>query len=404
MPGRVLLSGAGIAGCCLAWWLDRYGYAVTVVEQAPGPRTGGYVIDFWGLGYDVAEKMGVLDELRRHDLRVREFRIVDGRGRRISGFDQREVQKFLKGRVMSLPRSAVASALHEAVKDRVALRFANSVTSLEESPRGVDVTFRDGAPETFDLVIGADGLHSAVRRLCFGEEDRYERFLGYYVAAFTAKGYRFRDPDAYVTYGEPGRQIWRITVDDDTTVFMLVFADPDPHAAAVHDPSRQKDLLTRLYSGGAWETREMLGALEAASDVYFDRVSQIVLPKWSAGRIALIGDACACPSLLSGEGSAMAMAEAYTLAGEMSVARGDHAAAFALYEQRLRPYVERKQEGARGFAASFVPRTAFKLWMQNASINVASRLGLIPLLFGAQMTTGITLADYPHESPSRPAA
>ncbi len=394
MSGSVLVSGAGVAGSCLAWWLDKYGYAVTVVEQAPEPRTGGYVIDFWGLGYDVAEKMGVLDELRRHDLHVQEFRIVDRGGRRISGFNQGAVQELTKGRGMSLPRSALASALYEAVKDRVEVRFGNSVTGLEDGPRGVHVTFRDGEPQTFDLVIGADGLHSAVRRLCFGEEARFERFLGYYVAAFSAQGYRFRDPDAYVTYGEPGRQIWRITVDEDSTVFMLVFADPDPHAAPIHDSSRQKETLRRLYSGGGWETEAMLHALQASPDLYFDRVSQIVMPSWTMGRVALIGDACACPSLLAGEGSAMAMAEAYTLAGELDVAQGHHASAFEMYEQRLRPYVARKQKAARGFATSFVPRSAYGLWLRNASINIANRFGLIRLLFGAQMSSGIELQNY----------
>jgi 2-polyprenyl-6-methoxyphenol hydroxylase-like FAD-dependent oxidoreductase len=394
MSGTVLVSGAGVAGCCLAWWLDRYGYAVTLVEQAPEPRTGGYVIDFWGLGYDVAEKMGVLDELRRHDLKVQEFRIVNRVGRRISGFNQGAVQKLIKGRGMSLPRSALASALYEAVKDRVDVRFGNSVTSLEETPRGVDVTFREGEAQTFELVIGADGLHSAVRRLCFGEERRFERFLGYYVAAFTAQGYRFRDPGTYVTYGEPGRQIWRITLDEETTVFMLVFAESDPDAAPVHDAARQKQVLTGLYAGGGWETDEMLHALQASTDLYFDRVSQIVMPRWTKGRVALIGDACACPSLLAGEGSAMAMAEAYTLAGELDVAQGNHASAFEMYEQRLRPYVERKQKGARGFAASFVPRSAYGLWLRNASINVANRFGLIRLLFGAQMSSGIELQNY----------
>ena len=201
-------------------------------------------------------------------------------------------------------------------------------------------------------------------------------------------------PDAYVTYGEPGRQIWRITVDEDTTVFMLVFAESDPHAAPVHDASRQKEVLTRLYSGGGWETDEMLRALQASTDLYFDRVSQIVMPSWTKGRVALIGDACACPSLLAGEGSAMAMAEAYTLAGELVVAQGDHASAFEIYEQRLRPYVERKQKGARDFAASFVPRSAYGLWLRNATINAANRLGLIQLLFRAQMRTGIELQNY----------
>jgi 2-polyprenyl-6-methoxyphenol hydroxylase-like FAD-dependent oxidoreductase len=367
---------------------------VTLVEQAPEPRRGGYVIDFWGLGYDVAEKMGVLDELRRHDLAVQEFRIVNRAGRRISGFNLAAMQKLIKGRGLTLPRSALAAALYDAVKDRVDVRFGNSVTSVEDSPRGVAVTFREGEAQTFDLVIGADGLHSAVRRLCFGDEARFERFLGYYVAAFTAEGYPFHDRSAYVTYGEPGRQIWRITIDEHTTVFMLVFADSDPHAAPVHDAARQKEVLTRLYAGGGWETGEMLHALQASTDLYFDRVSQIVMPSWTRGRVAMVGDACACPSLLAGEGSAMAMAEAYTLAGELAVAEGRHASAFEVYEQRLRPYVERKQKGARDFAASFVPRTTYGLWLRNATMNAANRLGLIELLFRAQFRTDIELPDY----------
>ena len=196
---------------------------------------------------------------------------------------------------MSLPRSALASALYDAVTDCVDVRLGNSVTGLDQGPRGVTVTFRDGEPQTFDLVIGADGLHSVVRRLCFGEGAQFERFLGYYVAAFTARGYPFRDPDVYVTYGEPGRQIWRITVDEDATVFMLVFADPDPHAVPVHDSSRQKAILTRLYSGGGWETDAMLHALEASSDLLFrpgqsDRDAEVVQrprrPDWRRLRLS----------------------------------------------------------------------------------------------------------------------
>jgi 2-polyprenyl-6-methoxyphenol hydroxylase-like FAD-dependent oxidoreductase len=397
MSGSVLISGAGIAGCCLAWWLQKYGHAVTLVEQAPQPRAGGYVIDFWGLGYEVAEKMGLVEGLRQHDLDVHEFRIVDRRGRRISGIDQRAFQDLAGGRIMSLQRSAVALALYEAVKDRVTVRFGDGISTLEENPRGVNVQFQRGDPAQFDLVIGADGLHSAVRRLVFGEEPQFERFLGYYVAAFSAPGYGHRDPHVYVTYGEPGRQIWRITLGEDVTVFLLVFAETDAHAIPVHDPLRQKDVLARRYAGGGWETADMLSALAATTDLYFDRVSQIVMPQWAKGRIALIGDACACPSLLAGEGSAMAMAEAYTLAGELDAAGGDRDRAFRAYEQRLRPYVERKQKGARGFASSFVPTTAAGLWLRNFSINTATRLGLVRLLFGAQLRDRMELADYRSE-------
>ncbi|MBN9306605.1 MAG: hypothetical protein BGO82_13360 [Devosia sp. 67-54] len=394
MSGKILVSGGGIAGCCLAWWLRRYGYAVTIVEQAAEPRAGGYVIDFWGLGYRVAEKMGLVDELRRSDLVIEEFRVVDRNGRKISGIDQRALQDIAGGRIMSLQRSAVASALYHALDDDVSVRFGDSVATLTEHPDGVEVTFRSGAHEGYDLVVGADGLHSAVRHLAFGEQAEYERFLGYYVAAFSAHDYPHRDPHVYVTYGEPGKQIWRVTMDDETTVFLLVFADASPQGIPMHDPAQQKEILARRYARSGWETPDMLRALAATTDLYFDRVSQIVMPRWTKGRVALIGDACACPSLLAGEGSAMAMAEAYTLAGELHAASGDHAAAFAAYEQLLRPYVERKQKAARGFAASFVPQSALALWLRNTSINVANTLGLTRLLFGAQINDRQALGDY----------
>lgn len=394
MAGNVLVSGAGIAGCCLAWWLHRYGFAVTMVEQAPEPRAGGYVIDFWGLGYEVAERMGLVDGLRQRDLDVHEFRIVDRNGRRTAHIDQRAFQSLAGGRIMSLQRSAVADSLYEAVRDKVDVRFGDSIANFEEGPRDVAVQFRSGRRETYDLVVGADGLHSAVRRLAFGEEAQFERFLGYHVAAFSTKGYPHRDPHVYVTYGEPGRQIWRITLDEETTVFLLVFAGSEPLADTAHDVARQKDILSRLYAPSRWETPDVLAALDSATDLYFDRVSQIVLPHWSRGRIALIGDACACPSLLAGEGSAMAMAEAYTLAGELDAAGGDHQLAFEAYERSLRPYVERKQKGAQGFAASFVPKSAFGLWLRNFTINAAASLGLIRLLFGAQIGDHVELRTY----------
>jgi 2-polyprenyl-6-methoxyphenol hydroxylase-like FAD-dependent oxidoreductase len=175
---RILVSGAGIAGCCLAWWLERDGNAVTLVERAGEPRKGGYVIDFWGLGYEVAERMGLLPELRRQDLAVEEFRVVDRNGRKVSGIDQGAIQKMTGGRVMSLQRSALALALYESIKGRVDVRFGESLTGIEQSNNGVDVRFEKGEGERFDLVVGADGLHSNVRRLAFGESQGLEQLLG----------------------------------------------------------------------------------------------------------------------------------------------------------------------------------------------------------------------------------
>ncbi len=394
MSGKVLIAGAGIAGCCLAWWLEKYGYAVTLVEQAPEPRRGGYVIDFWGLGFEVAERMRLLDDLSRQDLDIHEFRVVDDAGRRITGIDQSALQDMTRGRLMSLQRSAVALGLYDAIADRVERRFGDSVDRLRESSDGVEVQFRAGETARYDLVFGADGLHSAVREAAFGDQHRFERYLGYRVAAFSAPRYPHRDPHVYVTYAKPGRQIWRVTLNEDACVFLLLVAEPDAGAFPERDPASQNQLLTRLFADAGWEAAEVLDALAGATDLYFDRVSQIELPAWTKGRVALLGDACACPSLLAGEGSSMAMAEAYTLAGELHAAGGDHAAAFRSYETKLRPYVERKQKAARGFASGFVPKTAAGLWLRNLSLKAAAAFGLARLLFGAQLRDPLTLARY----------
>src|SRR5690349_2712117 len=144
MAAKVLISGAGVAGCCLAWWLDKYGYDVTMVEQASEPRRGGYVIDFWGLGYEVAERMGILANLKQQDLNIEEFRVVDKDNRRIARIDQSAMQELTGGRMMSLPRSAVALTLYEAIKDRVDIRFADGVAALHQSSDRVEVQFRNG--------------------------------------------------------------------------------------------------------------------------------------------------------------------------------------------------------------------------------------------------------------------
>jgi 2-polyprenyl-6-methoxyphenol hydroxylase-like FAD-dependent oxidoreductase len=394
MFGSVLISGAGIAGCCLAWWLEKYGYQVTLIEQAPEPRRGGYVLDFWGLGFDVAERMQLLNELGRDKLDIRDFLVVDESGRRITGINQGVLQQLTGGRLMSLQRSAVALALYNAIKDRITMRFNESVQDLREDAEGVEVQFRSGEAARYDLVFGAGGLHSPVRKLVFGDQPGFEHYLGYYVAAFTASGYPHRSPHAYVTYAIPGRQIWRVTLNDDACVFLLLIAEPKPDAFPVHDTTSQKGILTRLFVDAGWEAKEVLAALDKSTDLYFDRVSQIDIPRWTNGRAALLGDACGCPSLLAGEGSSMAMAEAYTLAGELHAAGGNHDIAFPAYEQRLRPYVERKQRGARSFASSFVPKTAFGLWLRNLSLEVTTKLGLTRLLFGAQLSDPLKLANY----------
>lgn len=394
MARKVLISGAGIAGCCLAWWLNRYGYDVTLVEQAPAPRKGGYVIDFWGLGYEVAERMGVVEALKAQDLDIEQMRIVNHRGLRIGGFDQASLRKLSGGRIMSLPRSVLALSLYEAVKDRVTTRFGDSVRHILQDDGGVGVDFEGGDAGRYDLVFGADGLHSSVRALAFGADAKYERFLGYYAAAFTVKDYPHRDPHAYVMYGRPGRQIARITLKSNASVFLLLLSCRWAPGPVPKDITGQKALLRQVFSGAGWESKEIIGALESSTDLYFDRMSQIEMPTWHNGRVALIGDACACPSLLAGEGSSMAMAEAYTLAGELHTHGEDYARAFDAYERHLQPFANRKQKAARGFASSFVPKTSFGLWLRNTSLSVINGLGLSEWAFRGQLNDPFTLPEY----------
>jgi 2-polyprenyl-6-methoxyphenol hydroxylase-like FAD-dependent oxidoreductase len=270
--------------------------------------------------------------------------------------------------------------------------FDEEIVALDERNDHVAVRLQHGGERRFDLVIGADGLHSAVRRLAFGPQQQFEKHLGYVVAAFEAEGYTPRDEDVYVMYGAPGRMLGRVTLRENKTLFLFVFA----HALGntLPDPAAQKALLRAHYNDGGWECRRILDALDRADDVYFDRVSQIRMPCWSKGRIALVGDAAFCVSLLAGQGSALAMLGAYVLAGELAKADGDYASAFRTYESYLRDFIDGKQKGAERFAAAFAPRTRFGLFFRNQVLNLASIPGLARLMLGRDLVDKLQLPEY----------
>src|SRR5215470_10475116 len=203
----VLISGAGIAGTTLAFWLKAAGFVPTLVERAPTLRTGGYVIDFWGLAYDIAERMGLAGDLDRIGYHMRELRIVDGRGKRVTGFGTAVFRELTGGRYVTLARSDLSRLLFERIKGSTEALFGNEIVEIQEHANGVKVRLKHGGERSFGLVIGADGLHSNVRRLVFGPEDRFEKRLGYIVAAFEVHGYRPRDENVYVAYNEPGRML-----------------------------------------------------------------------------------------------------------------------------------------------------------------------------------------------------
>ena len=393
-PPSVLISGAGIAGPTLAWWLAAQGFRPTIVERAPAPRTGGYVIDFWGRGYDIAGRMGLVPALRERGYAVREMRIVGPDGRRTGGFGVEVFRRLTAGRYVSLPRGDLADLLYRSVADRCEMMFGDSITGLHPDDSGVDVTFEHAPPRRFDCVAGADGLHSIVRTLAFGPEQQFQHYLGYVAAAFEADGYTPRDPDVYVSYGIPGKQVARFAERGDRTVFLLVFAADQPPAIAPHDRTAQQGMLRREFADAGWECAAILDRLDAADTLYFDPVSQIRLDAWSRGRIVLLGDAAFAPSLLAGQGSALAMTAAYVLAGEMARAPGQPAAAFQRYEQLLRQFMTSKQTGASRFARSFAPRTAFGLMLRNQVSKVLGLPGVARLAFGPSLLDRIELPEY----------
>jgi 2-polyprenyl-6-methoxyphenol hydroxylase-like FAD-dependent oxidoreductase len=392
---RILISGLGVAGPTLAYWLSRHGFEPVIVEQAPRLRVGGYIVDFWGKGYEVAERMGLLPQLEARGYFVREVRLVDGSGRRVGGFFADVFRRATDGRFVSLPRGELSAAIHGAIDGKVEILFGDSITGLDERDGGVTVRFARSSPvREFDLVVGADGLHSQVRRLRFGAEETFEVPLGYKVGAFEAQGYAPRDEDVYVSYSEPGRQVARFALRGDRTLFLFVFHDPSPELPREDDTDAQKAVLHRQFGSSGWECPRILAALDACDELYFDRVSQIRMESWTQGRVALVGDAAWCPSLLAGEGSALAMIGAYVLAGELRRAEGDWRAAFAEYERRLGSFVSEKQRAAARFATSFAPRTAFGVAVRNLVTHAFAVGPIADLFLGKALRDEIHLPDY----------
>lgn len=394
---KILISGAGIAGPTLAYWLAHYGFEPTIVESAPRLRTGGYVIDFWGAGFEIADRMDLLPEIRSKGYMVHEVRVVNADGKRVAGFPAEAFSRMTRGRYVSLARGELAAAIYGRIEGKVETIFGDSVNRVEQSGNGIQVGFMSGCTREFDLLVGADGLHSRVRELVFGPENQFEKYLGMKAAAFGIKGYQPRDELVYVMYTQVGQQVARFAMRDDRTMFLFTFADDNPGGPV--EVQGQKALVRKRFEGSGWECAQILAALDATDDFYFDRVSQIRMHSdqelWTRGRVTLIGDAASCVSLLAGQGTALAMVAAYVLAGELSRCRGDYAAAYRRYQELFRPFVVAKQKAALRFAASFAPASEFSLWLRNQLFRLMSISWIADLAVGRDLADHITLPAYP---------
>ena len=385
---EIAISGAGVAGTALAHWLHRTGHTPTLIEQAPKFRTGGYMIDFWGVGYRAARRMGIEKAILDAGYDVQTVRSVGPDGAAKAELRADVFRRMVGEDFTSLPRGDLAAAIYDTIDGKVDTIFGDSIAAIEEHGDGVHVSFEEAAPRDFDLVIGADGLHSNVRRLVFGAEENFERYLGCKVAACVVDGYRPRDELVYVTYNTQGRQVARFALRDDRTMFLFVFRAE--HDSADLSPKQQ---LHKEFGDAGWECPSILAALDNVDDLYFDVVSQIRMDRWSQGRVLLIGDAAGCISLLGGEGTGLAMTEAYVLAGELLRADGDHRRAFDAYETRLRPFIKDKQAGAERLLGFFATKTRFGLWFRNVAMRT---MNFAPLagLFAGNVGDDFELPEY----------
>lgn len=365
---RILISGASVAGPALAWWLARYGFRPTVVERAPQLRGGGYAVDFRGdVHLAVLGQMGILDQIRVRQTRLASTTYVD--------VDNRPVATMPAGIFagdVEILRGDLGQILYAATQDRTEYLFGDSITGLATRADGVHVTFERAAPRVFDLVIGADGLHSVVRRLAFAHEPDPVRDLGLFVAIFSVADPCGLDHEGLL-YSVPGRTAAVFSAPQPgRAVAQFYFTDPGI-SDGYSDPGQQRRILADTFADVGWYVPDLLGQLPAAPDFYFDSVSQVRLDRWSAGRIALVGDAgyAAGPG---GNGTGTAVVAAYVLAGELAAARGDYQVAFGRYEQRLRGYVARGQKQARGGRDFLAPATARKIRQRDRAFRMLARL------------------------------
>ena len=268
---RTIINGAGIAGPTLAYWLRQAGHEVLLVESAPQLRSGGYVIDFGLVGYDVAEKMGLIPRIRELGYQVKEVRFVDRHGRKRGGISTDVFRRLLHGRYTSLRRSDLAATIYGALDGAVETIFGDSVARIEEEGRCVRVSFDRAHPREVDLVIGADGLHSRVRRFAFGPDAGALVSLGYHVAACEIEGYRPRDELVYPGHGVPGRQIPRFSMRNDKTLFLFVFRDEYLTTGSPTSEQEGKAALAHVFADVGWECPRILAAIAGVSDFYFER-------------------------------------------------------------------------------------------------------------------------------------
>ncbi|MFI6814186.1 FAD-dependent monooxygenase [Nonomuraea sp. NPDC050328] len=360
----ILISGASIAGTTTAYWLRRYGHTVTVVERAPAIRPGGYKVDIRGAALDVIRRMGLLDQVRAHSTDMRHATHYNRAGKPVAVMDA-AIFGGREGEDEEIMRGDLNRLLFDLTRDEVEYVFDDTITAIADDGT---VTFENSAPRVFDVVVGADGVHSTTRRLAFGDESRFAREMGHYVAICSVPNHLGLDREE-ACHVAPGRtaMVYSTRAATDAKALFLWSSPALDHDR--HDVAAQKRLLAEAMSGLGWEVPALLEHVERAEDFYFDSLTRIHLDTWSAGRVVLVGDAAYCASPASGQGTSLALVGAYVLAGEL--ARGD---GFAGYEREMRAFAEANQKLADTNLKGMVMSSAVAIWISMKVLSLVPRL------------------------------
>lgn len=394
---NVLISGAGIAGLTLAYWLKRYGFTPTLIERHPTLRCGGYKIDIRGVALDVIKRMHADAAIYESRTAIKGATLVDSSGEHVTEMSGDLCGSRAEGD-LEIMRGDLCQILLKQIPT-VECLFDDSITLISQSRDGVHVQFERSQPRNFDLVIGADGLHSNVRRLVFEEESNFLRELGLYISVFTIPN--FLNLDRWeIEYYEPKKFVNVYSTRGDLNA-KAGFAFASSHLQfEPRNTEQQQKLLQEAFSGVGWEVPRLLSLMKESPDFYFDTIAQIHMPHWSKERTALIGDAGYAPSPLSGQGTSVAIVGAYVLAGELAASQGEYISAFSNYEEVLREFVSTNQKLAQMSASLMTgTETSWKAWLHNLLLRFMPKSWILFLKErGLKRITkaanAITLKDY----------
>ncbi len=353
---KILVSGASMAGLSTAWWMNHIGYEVTIVEIANKPRTAGAAVDIKGPALDAVRRMGIIEQLKSNRLQVDliEFKNVEDITE--GSINVRNEGEELPDDDIEIERDQFVRILLNELKDDVEFIFENSITSLNETEDHIQVGFKNGPPRNFDLVIGCDGIHSAVRKIWFGHEKEYLHFLNAYFSISIADKLLISQKTMQM-YNVPDRSIILNAYNNKTDIIFTFYSEKEiPYD--YRDAGQQRKMILEHFSGLSWRTAELLEETERANNFYFDKFCQIKMPSWTKGRVALVGDAGYCASPAAGMGASLSIAGAAALAEAIRKRHGDFETAFQDYNNNLRPFIEKVQAAAEvNIKESFIPRT-----------------------------------------------